>query len=457
MPRFYKRFFSGIIASLNRGHNRSVKARKNIFASFGIKAIGLIVAFVKVPIILNYLNIDKYGVWLTIASIVTWVNYFDMGIGHGLRNKFAIALAEKDDQKAAKLVSTAYFYVTLIFLGITIIVVPFILLADWQNILNTTLVENNELMYSVLAVFIIFIARFIFNLLTSILKGDQRPAMADLFLPIGSVLSLIIILLLDFIEKDSLFLASIAIALPPLLTVFFANIIFFAKKYNSYRPRISMVDNIHFKDIFSLGVKFFVIQLAGLVMFASSNIILTQIVNPEEVSIYNIARQYYTLPFMFFGIILTPYWSAITDAYTKDELFWIRNAMKKLFIIGLFFCVGLFIMFLISDFAFGVWLGKDVNIPVSLSLSFVILNTFYIFFAPLSHFINGVGKLSVSIRVVLFKIIIFLPIAVLLSKWGGATGLVLALVLVNSLPSSIIETIQYMKIINKRDIGVWGR
>jgi O-antigen/teichoic acid export membrane protein len=457
MPEFYKRIYGGIITALNKGHKRSVKARKNIFASFGIKAAGLIVAFVKVPIILNYLNIDKYGVWLTIASIVTWVNYFDMGIGHGLRNKFAVALAENNHQKAAKLVSTAYFYITLIFLGIGLIVVPFIFFADWQNILNTTLVSNRELMFSVLAVFIIFITRFIFNLLTSILKGDQRPAMADLFLPVGSVLSLIFILLMDFIEKDSLFLASIAIALPPLLTVFIANIIFFSKKYRHYRPRFSMVDKKHFTDIFSLGVKFFAIQLAALVMFASSNIILTQIVNPEEVSIYNIARQYYTLPFMFFGIILSPYWSAITDAYTKNELFWIKNAMKKLFLIGLVFCVGLFTMFLISDFAFRVWLGKDIEIPLTLSLSFVILNTFYIFFAPFSHFINGVGKLSIALRLVIFKMIIYLPVAILLTKWGGATGLVLALIIVNSIPSSIIETWQYIKIINRKAKGIWNK
>ncbi len=457
MINIFNSILNRVTSIVNKGHERSVRAKKNIIASFGIKAVGLIISFIKVPIILFYLDIDKYGVWLTIASIVDWVHYFDLGIGHGLRNKFAIALANKDEERGKKLVSTAYYYVSIIFGGLSVVLIPVIFFLDWQKILNVTTIENNELLYSVLIVFVMFVLRFVFNLITMILKADQKPALADVFLPIGSIISLGAISVLGLFSKDSLLLACIAIAVPPVLAVFVANFMFFSKRYKTYKPSLKWVDKTHFRDIFSLGIKFFFMQMAALVMFSSSNIILTQVVNPSEVTLFNIARQFYGLPFMFFGIILTPFWSAITDAYTKGEYDWIKRAMKKLMYFSILFSFGIIAMLLISDFAFKIWLKGRVTIPLSISILMVILNIFYIFFAPYSHFISGVGKLNLGLRVVIVKMILFLPIAILLTQQFNAAGLILSLILVNSIPSSIIEVVQYKKIINLNAKGIWNK
>jgi O-antigen/teichoic acid export membrane protein len=123
---------------ITKGSQRSVKAKKNIIASFGIKGVSILIGLIKVPVILLYLDVEKYGVWLTIASIVDWVQYFDLGIGHGLRNKFAEALANNNKERAKKLVSTAYFYITLIFIGLTLLLLPLVYTLNWQNILNFT-------------------------------------------------------------------------------------------------------------------------------------------------------------------------------------------------------------------------------------------------------------------------------------------------------------------------------
>ncbi len=442
---------------VNQGHERSVRAKKNIIASFGIKAIGLIISFIKVPILLSYLEIEKYGVWLTIASIVDWANYFDLGIGHGLRNKFAIALANNEKGKAKKLVSTAYFYISIIFIGLSVIIIPLIFVFNWQKILNVNSISNNELILSGLIVFVMFIARFVFNLITMILKADQRPALADIFLPVGSILTLGLISILSVFSKDSLFLACVAISVPPTLTVLFGNFIFFRKRYNVYKPSLNSVDKSLMKDIFSLGIKFFIIQIGMLVMFSSSNIILAQVVNPVEVTLFNIARQYYGLPFMLFGIVLTPIWSSITDAYERNELEWIKRVMKKLLLISVFFSFAVIFLLLFSDIVIMYWLGKKVTISLSISVTMAILNIFYLFIAPYSQFISGVGKLNLGLWFVIGKAILFIPVAVVLTHHLETAGLVIALIIINSLPSSIIEITQYKKIIAKKANGIWNR
>ena len=61
-----------------KGNNiRTLQAQKNIVFSFGLKGIGIIISFLLVPLTLNYLNASEYGIWLTLSSLMTWINYFE--------------------------------------------------------------------------------------------------------------------------------------------------------------------------------------------------------------------------------------------------------------------------------------------------------------------------------------------------------------------------------------------
>ncbi len=88
-----KKVNSNIINFLNKGHIRSIGAKKNIFASFVIKGSSIIVGLFLVPLTINYLSPTKYGIWITLSSIIGWFSFFDIGLGNGLRNKFTEAVS----------------------------------------------------------------------------------------------------------------------------------------------------------------------------------------------------------------------------------------------------------------------------------------------------------------------------------------------------------------------------
>ena len=67
------------------------------------------------------------------------------------------------------------------------------------------------------------------------------------------------------------------------------------------------------------------------------------------------------------------------------------------------------------------------------------------------------GKLNLGLRIALFKILAFLPVAIFFVNHFGAKGLVLALIVINSLPNMIFNIIQYKKIINKTAKGIWNQ
>ena len=87
---------------------RSRKTKLNIVAMLGVKGLSMLISFLYVPLLLNSMDSENYGVWLTLTSLVSWVAIFDIGLGNGLRNKLAEALARNDELLGRKYVSTAY-------------------------------------------------------------------------------------------------------------------------------------------------------------------------------------------------------------------------------------------------------------------------------------------------------------------------------------------------------------
>ena len=99
---------------LTNASERTDKAIKNIILLFAAKAISIICSMLIVPITIEYLNPTRYGVWLTVSSIIAWIGNFDLGLGNGLRNRFADAKAKGDTELARKYVSTTYLTMSVI-------------------------------------------------------------------------------------------------------------------------------------------------------------------------------------------------------------------------------------------------------------------------------------------------------------------------------------------------------
>ena len=51
---------------------------------------------------MDYLSPEIYGIWLTVSSVIVWLNFFDVGFTLGLKNKLAEALADGDYVRGKK-------------------------------------------------------------------------------------------------------------------------------------------------------------------------------------------------------------------------------------------------------------------------------------------------------------------------------------------------------------------
>lgn len=98
-----------------KNKDRTSKAGKEVVYSFAFQAASILVSLLYIPLLLGYLTQEKYGIWLTLTSILGWFSFFDVGLGNGLRNKLAEAIASGNISLGRKYVSTTYAILIYIF------------------------------------------------------------------------------------------------------------------------------------------------------------------------------------------------------------------------------------------------------------------------------------------------------------------------------------------------------
>ena len=95
-------------------------------------------------------------------------------------------------------------------------------------------------------------------------------------------------------------------------------------------PSFKYVELKHARELLNLGMNFFLIRIASVVLFMSSSFLIAHLFSPKEVTSYQIAHKYFQIILMCFFIALAPLWSAVTDAYFQNDFKWITNSVKKL-------------------------------------------------------------------------------------------------------------------------------
>lgn len=450
LNKILSRFFSG--------HKRSIKAKKNIIASFFIKGISIIIGFMMVPLILEYLDQTRYGIWLTMSSFLGWFTFFEIGLGSGLRNKLAESLAIRDYNKAKIFISTTYAILGIIALIIAIVftfINPFL---NWTKILNTDPALYGELKILALIVFNFFFLRFVLKLIGIVLYADQKPAFANVIGPTGNLLSLIIIIILTKTTKGSLIYLGTTLSIAPVLIMLITSIILYSGRYKDISPSINGIQFNYARDLLNLGVKFFIIQIAGLVMYQTSNIIIAHFFGPAQVTPYNIAYKLFSTISMVFAIVMMPFWSAFTEAWTIKDISWIKRSINKLLKFWLLMILFGLILLISSPWIYSIWIGEEIKIPFLLSTLLFIYFSLFTFGGVFNMFINGVGKIKLQLYSASIGAIIFFPSAYIFIKYTslGIAGLVIATILSNFY-GPILAPIQYKKIINNTAKGVWNK
>lgn len=418
----------------NEAENRSRNVKKNIFWSFVLRVLSVGLSFLVLPLTVNYLTSVEYGVWVTLFSVMNWVNMLDMGIGLGLRNRLAEAVACNDIDLVKRYISTGFFSLSTIGLSLLLLFIVGVHFIDCQTIFNTKEISENDLFLATLFTGVFIIIAFVLSVINQIYYAYQQAAKTGLINITHNFLMLLLVYWLSLQSEHSIlrFVFCFGIALLASRMIFL--VIFFWKN-RELLPNLTLVKKKYVTDIASIGVQFFIIQLAGICMFSSANILITQRLGPEHVMAYDIVFKIFSVITMIHEIICSPLWNAYTEAYARQDFPWLRQVMRKMLL--LMFPIGImsFILVVETEWIIAFWIRKDVFIPSYLPMVAGIFSFVSCLNNVIAIFLNGLGKIRLQMYLASISAIVVIPLSWYLMGIMHVTGMILAIVI-----SMLIET-----------------
>jgi O-antigen/teichoic acid export membrane protein len=443
-----------IIKILKQGSSRSVAVKKNIVGSLFVKGCSIVISLLIVPLTLGYVSSDLYGIWLTLSSIMMWLNFFDIGFTLGLKNKLAEAIALGDMQRGKILVSTTYFMMIAIFIPLCIaleIIIPHI---NWASFLNVASSYNPDIIRTLHILAACFCVQMIVNVLTAVLAAYQKVALSSAFPVIGNFISLFIILLLTKYAPPSLSLLALTVSTIPVIVVIIASFVLYSRTFAAVAPKWNFVRKGYVKDLFNLGAKFFLIQIQVVILYQCTNILISNVSGPTDVTSYNIAYKYITISMMVFSTIMAPLWPAFTEAYTKQDYAWMKNVYNKMCRLWVGLVIVVLLMIFVSPVIYKLWIGNKAIIPLMMTVLIGIYTIIHSWDVIQINMINGVGTIKLQTYMTLLGLIAHIPLSLLLGKYIGCYGVIISMIVINIIYSTTF-TIQIRKILNKTATGLW--
>lgn len=426
--------------------------------SFVAKFFTVILALVTMPLVYNALDKYQFGVYATLTSIIAWIDMFDFGITQGLRNRLTEARVADDVSRGKKLISTAYCL--LAFIAGTIFILYFIFLPkiNWQAILNAEEIERGLLDEMALCVVACFLIRFVASVINKIYYACQKAYMVDVTQLIGKIFYLISVLILLKIDGITLFNVAVIQSAISALVPIIASLYFFGFVERKYSPSFKSIDFHVTNEILGLGWQFFVIQLALLVIHSGNNLLISQFVDPASVPAYSLSYQLFSYALLAYTIIITPLWSAYTEAWKMGRVDWIKNTMNRMKMIFACFTVGSVLLAFASPLVFRIWIGPKADVPVIMAMAVATMVLLDMWIRIFDFFINGVGKIRVQMIVNIVMACVNIPLAYVFAVVCnmGAIGVVIASIISYGV-SAVVSPLQAKMILNGSAKGIWNK
>ena len=206
-----------------------------------------------------------------------------------------------------------------------------------------------------------------------------------------------------------------------------------------------------------MGIRFFIIQISGVILFMTSNLLISKLFSPAMVTPYQITYRYFSILLVAFTVICMPFWNATTDAYERGDIQWIHDATRKLRLMTIGIFLSMIVMIMVSNLVYDIWIGQDTTIDIRMSIAVAIYIFILIYSMRYSYFINGIGKLRLQLIFSASAAILFIPLAYLVVRFTNDIIWFIAVMCLVNIPGLIVNKIQFNKLINGHAKGIWNR
>lgn len=406
---------------------RSKERYRRVFftsvSSLVVKGVQIAASFITVPLTLNYLGVETYGVWMAMSSVVGMFAFADLGIGNGLLSAVSDAYGRDDRLASSRFVSSAFYAlaaVGAVFALLFWLLYPYI---PWGHVFNVTTPAAIAQVGPAVAVLVMcFALNLPLGVISRIRNGYQEGFIDGAFSVIGSVLMLVA-LLVTIRVQGGLPLLALALSGASLVALAVNGIELWGWRFPWLRPSVSKITKDATSRVMSVSMLFFILQIAGAVAYQSDALILAQILGPASVTQYAVPMKMFLLIPTALSFVLVPLWPAYSEAFAHGDIVWARKTLSRSMKLSLTVSIPSAVFLVVAGpTLLEWWVGPAVTPTLPLLLAagtWMVLSSIG---GTISVFLNGAHLLKFQVVTALLMMIANVGISIFLTSRIGVSG-----------------------------------
>lgn len=405
-----------------QGQKRINRALATGLTTILVKGITVSAGLISIPLTSHYLGVERFGLWLTLSSLLTWISVADLGLANSLTNVLAASDERTDKKMAREAVSSAFY----LMVGIAVLITCFFLtlypFISWSRVFNVTSAQaRSEAGPAIIAGMLYFSLRLPLSIPGRIYAAYQEGYYYQLWSGLSSIISVIgLIVSIQFRADIPWMIAAFFGSL--LIGDFISAIHIFIYHKPWLIPRIKSWKLLQARYLLKVGFLFWIVQISAIAFLQTDLIIVAQLFGANEVATYGVTLRLFSLISVIQAAFIMPLWPAYSEAQSRKDIDWIISTFKVSLWVSLAWsmisglCLLIFSPLIISN-----WVSPNAIPSHSLLLAMFLTAVLTAGGQCISMLMNGLGEIKSQ---------------VIISSAAAVTNLILSIALGNLIGSS---------------------
>ncbi len=389
------------------------------------RAVAIAISFVAIPLVLGYLGAERYGMWLTISSLIAVLGPLDLGIGNGLLQFVSDASGRDDRAAARRAVSTALLLLSAIAFGIVLVAALAYPAMPWAGLFNVAsagaVAEAGPAAITLIVIFAVGMPLGVAGMIQSAYQSGFVTSLWSIAGSAGSLLALLIAIQ----ANAGLPILIVALTGAGLVAALLNALVLFGRQRPWLAPRPSEFRRSTASSLLRTGVLFVVLQLAGLAAYQLDNFVIAQIMGAAAVQEYAIPVKLFSLAPTLVSFALAPLWPAYREAISRGDAAWVGRTLVRSIRLALAINAPAAVMLVLAGpFILHAWVGDAVTPAPILLVGLGVWIVINAISGPLAMLLNGANVIGFQAVCAILMAVCNVAVSVFLTYRIGVAGAV---------------------------------
>lgn len=411
------------VTETDRSRRRLLRAGLTGVVTLFARGTTVLLGLVTLPLTSHYLGKERFGLWLTLSSLLTWVSIADLGLSNSLINALSTADGKNDRSQAQQAVASAFWMVSAVAGALILAMVLTVPLINWPKVFNVVSVEAaREIAPAVLVIFLFCALRLPSSIVNCVYQGYQEGYTYQVWNGVSGALGAAGLFVAIRLQVGLAWLA-IAFLGSMLLADLFSAIYLFGWRRQWLLPRWKFFDGRQAKWLLWQGGQFWVAQMSAVMMLQTSLLMVSVMFGASDSAGFGTTLRLFGLIGAVQTAFVAPLWAAYGEAAARQDYGWLSQTFKRSVKISLLWSLPASLaMFMVAPLLFKLLVTADVTADWHLRLAVMAAEVFNSVARCVSTLLNGLG--AVRSQAIFGPIggIVNLMVAWLLAKWIGIPG-----------------------------------